>query len=115
MATSEYSREERLARNEAVLRSVNERIEQGAERFQIEGEAGFLCECSSIECRERLPLSVVEYERVRAYGARFALAPGHADLSIERIVEHHEGYDIVEKTGAGKDVAEKLDPRRDDG
>ena len=115
MTANGQSREERLARNESVLRSVNEGIEQGAERFQISGAAGFLCECSSIDCRDSLPLDVPQYERVRAHGARFAIAPGHSDLSIERVVEQHEGYEVVEKTGAGREVAEKLDPRRGGG
>jgi hypothetical protein len=53
---------ERLARNQALFRDVNEQIEP------IAGDNGtveFLCECSNTDCVSTIELSVGEYERVR--------------------------------------------------
>lgn len=60
---------------------MNETIEQQALRE-------FVCECSSVECVERLTLTLRQYEQVRAEGTRFVLAPGliMADRSRVRSV-----------------------------
>ena len=71
----------------------------------------FLCECSNPSCTELLRMTLDDYEAVRAKGNRFALAAGHEDLRIERVVESLPGYEIVEKFGEGADVARQLDPR----
>ena len=75
--------------------------------------ADFLCECSTLGCVERVKLSKTQYEQVRAVGDRFLVVPGHESPTIERIVEHHETYLVVEKLGVGGLVAEITDPRDD--
>jgi hypothetical protein len=105
-------RERRLAENEALFRDVNESISataanQGVDEHSYE----FLCECSDAGCSQRILLSIREYERVRTSGERFALIGGHEDPQIERIVERHEGYFVVQKLEPGAEVARELDPR----
>jgi formate-nitrite transporter family protein len=104
--------EERLARNEAFFRQVNERIKDvadgiigGDERFE------FLCECADASCTERLTLSTSEYDQVRASPTRFVLAPGHASPEIEHVVEREGDHVVVEKVGIAGRVAADLDPR----
>jgi hypothetical protein len=102
---------ERKARTEAAFREVNERIAENAERFEA-GETDFICECDDTQCTERVEATLAEYEQVRADGARFLLAPGHGDATIERVVERRRGFVIVEKVSAiARAVAHRLNPR----
>lgn len=105
-------REERLVRNEAFFRDVNERIRgvagrQGADEHAYE----FLCECADPACVERVTLSLREYEAVRADATRFVLAEGHDDGTIERVVASASDHVVVEKVGVAGAVAQALDPR----
>jgi hypothetical protein len=103
---------ERLAKNEAFFRTLNESIRGAIDRYGSDGHAySFICECSDSTCVERVTLSTAEYERVRADGARFVLAPGHDAAPIETVVAEHADHVIVEKTGVAADVALALDPR----
>lgn len=106
--------EERLARNEVLFRSVNESIEQQAVKFGGLDAYEFICECVSTECFERLPLTLQEYDHVRAEGTTFLVAPGHDDVSIELVVEKLPTHWIVRKDGAAGVVAEFADPRDGD-
>ena len=105
------TREERAARNEAVFREVNERVEEINETLGAQ-DGSFLCECGDSSCAARLRLSHIEYEDVRAHGDRFVLLRGHEDVEIERVVEERDGYVVVEKLGDGAEIARDLDPRR---
>jgi hypothetical protein len=104
-------RTERVARNEAVFREVNERIRESTDRLTSPDEADFLCECGNRGCVQMINLSLDEYEAVRSSGRRFAVIPGHEILDLERIVDQTPRYTVVEKLGAGADIAEESDPR----
>lgn len=108
------TREERLAKNEVLFRSVNEAIEQQAIRFGGVDEYEFICECASHTCVERIPLTLSQYEHVRADGTRFFVVPGHANVALEVVVERAAGYDVVQKDGPAGIVAELTDPRDGD-
>lgn len=102
---------ERKARTEAAFREVNERIAENAKRFEA-GETDFICECGDPRCTERVEATLEEYEHVRADGARFLLATGHSDGSIERVVERRDSFVVVEKVHAiARAVARRLNPR----
>jgi len=95
---------ERQARNEALLRHVNDRVatlDRRAEGGWAAGEADrfeFHCECGAPQgCPETLALTLDEYERVRREVDRFVVAPGHETPEIERTVERREGYLVVDK------------------
>ncbi|HEY2543079.1 MAG TPA: hypothetical protein VGH92_08500 [Gaiellaceae bacterium] len=90
---------------------MNERIAENARRFDA-GSTEFICECDDPLCTERVEATLEEYEDVRADGARFLLAIGHGDNSIERIVDRREDHDIVEKvSNAARTLVRRLDPR----
>ena len=102
---------ERAARNEAVFRNANERIEERLEELsEVNGRSPFLCECHDPGCAEVIRLSRQEYEAVRAEPRRFVIAPGHGSGSA-RVIERREGYHVVEKHGREGAIAEDLDPR----
>jgi hypothetical protein len=93
-------REERFARNEALLREVNDRIEEVGQRLQVlpdDQQLEFRCECGRPECEAFISLSVAEYRHVRSDNDRFAVVPGHEDPEIERVVERSERYLVVDK------------------
>jgi hypothetical protein len=93
-------REARSAANEALLREVNDRIEEVGEHLSVlpaDDTLDFRCECGQPECDSFVSLTVSEYEHVRSDNDRFAVAPGHEDPQIERVVERAERYVIVDK------------------
>jgi hypothetical protein len=108
--------EERMARNEALFREFNERIENVAGGFDIRGEGDsllieFVCECGSLECLEHIELTRRQYEAVRADPRRFVVVRGHEDPAIARIVELHGNFAVVEKLADAAEVAVEHDPR----
>lgn len=101
-----------MGQNEAWFRELNERLETRAlakaavaDRFEV------VCECDREDCTERIPISVIEYERVREVATQFIVARGHIDSPIEHLVAHKDGYDVVSKLGEAALVAEEQDPR----
>ncbi|HEY3922263.1 MAG TPA: hypothetical protein VGL76_09130 [Gaiellaceae bacterium] len=107
----ESNSQERLAKNEAFFREVNERINDVAEGMLGEQAYTFICECSDPKCTERISLTRVEYEEVRAKPARFVIARGHTAPEIEHVVEHEGDHVVVEKLGLAGRIAARLDPR----
>jgi hypothetical protein len=109
-------REHRLGLNEAMFREVNERVEDVNKAFgSITGSFDIFCECGDTACTERIRVPMSEYERARSDATHFLLQVGHEDPTVERVIEHHEGYVLVEKEGMDvEQVAEKTDPRRGD-
>lgn len=92
-------REKRLAENQTLFREANERLEQAVEDHVAEAQrVPFLCECANAFCRGRVDLTLEQYSALRARENRFAIVPGHPRVDGERIVEHHEGFHVVEKT-----------------
>jgi hypothetical protein len=94
---------ERLARNQALFREVNERINEiSAENDKIE----FLCECSDTSCIDKLELRASEYLQVRDNPLRFVIRQGHEIEAIERVIAEDGGYVVVEKHEAEADLAD---------
>jgi hypothetical protein len=104
----------RLARNEAMFREANERVEDINRTFgEITGSFEIFCECRDRACTERISVPVAVYERVRGNAKHFLLCVGHEDPEVDRLLEDHETYVIVEKEGdEAERVAEESDPRR---
>jgi hypothetical protein len=99
----------KAAKNQALIRDVNERIER------LAGAAWrpeFLCECADSECIETLELSLGEYEAIRSSSVRFPLKPGHDRPEVEHVVEENERYIVVEKVGEAAEIVRELDSRR---
>jgi hypothetical protein len=103
-------RTERIGRNEDLFRKVNDQIEGVNEAFgTITGTMSILCECGMLECIEHIDLTVDEYRRLRTDPRRFAVMPGHELPDVERVVERHDGWFVVEKAeGDAAQLAEDL-------
>jgi hypothetical protein len=108
------AREERLARNETLFRSVNENIEEAAASGQPDEHVfEFFCECSNLDCTLLLPLTLSAYERVRTDPRQFVVAPGHELPEIENVVVRTSAYQVVVKEGEAADLVTDQDPRAD--
>ncbi|HXH87205.1 MAG TPA: hypothetical protein VNI55_01180 [Gaiellaceae bacterium] len=108
----EASEVQRLARNEAFFREVNERIDDVAASLGDDDHGyEYVCECSNPACTERIELTRAAYEHVREDGTRFVLAPGHVTEAIESVVEREDEHVLIEKTGAAAQIVTALDPR----
>ena len=106
------AREERLARNETLFRSVNENIEEAAQSSQLDEHVfEFFCECSNIDCTLLLPLTLSQYERVRTDPRQFVVAPGHELPEIEIVVDRSSAYQVVVKEGEAAEFVTEHDPR----
>jgi hypothetical protein len=99
---------ERKARNEALVREVNERIaevDKAAENASFASEQTlfeFLCECggdgdSHAGCEEHIQMTIPEYEDVRSQNDRFAVYPGHEKEALEWVVRRNERFILVDK------------------
>lgn len=108
------SREERIARNEALFREVNERIKQvhaGAGDLVSGDTFAVLCECGDQNCVEEVQLTPQRYEQVRADSRQFVIVPGHAIPEVEEIVDEGAGFEVVRKHAEAAEIAERMDPR----
>ena len=86
------------ARNQALFREVNERIEQLA--VGVGGHNSYICECGDRRCTRPVELTRAEYQAVRKYANRFAVLPDHVDPATETVVEQYGRYSVVEtRTG----------------
>jgi diaminopimelate decarboxylase len=100
---------ERQARNEGVMRSVNDRIatldKSATDWAAPDHQFEFQCECGRTGgCEASVLMTLAEYERVRRQRDRFAVVPGHETDEIEYVVEQDERYVIVDK----RDEVEQL-------
>src|SRR5205809_989695 len=63
--TAMTGREERVARNEATSREINERIEEAHEEAPPDRHVRMVCECGQDSCDRLIAITLAEYERVR--------------------------------------------------
>lgn len=102
-------RVERVVKNEALFREVNERIR---EITTYDGDVEFLCECGDATCTQPLMMSLPEYEALRANPSRFGIVPGHEILEVEAVVEENGRFAVVEKRpGRASKLAAETGPR----
>jgi hypothetical protein len=106
------TRQQRVAKNEALFRQVNERIEEVNEQLGPGGLSDFLCECGDDDCTTTISLTLAEYEQVRSVPTHFAIAHGHEVLDVEKVVATTERFAVVQKyaSQAGR-IAVETDPR----
>ena len=97
---------QKAAKNEAISRSLNEGLAKGEDKWPSE-EPTFICECSDLSCAVEIQLSLDHYRSVRSNSSRFILVPGHINPEIEIKVDEGDGFEVVEKIGPGKEVAER--------
>ena len=106
---------ERSARNEALRRDENERLEaHNASVHWIDPPfADWVCECANESCSEPVRLSVREYDEVRTNRRHFIIVPGedHLSADVERVVRRTDRYWIVEKFGAAAAASEEAESK----
>jgi hypothetical protein len=100
------------ARNEEVFRDVNQRIDAGAERLQVSTPLPFHCECSSASCTERVLVTPEDYKRVVDERFHFMVIPGHENHEIERVVDEHAEFLVVEKVGEAREQIDRDHPQQ---
>ena len=101
---------DRAARNEEIFRRVNTKIEAGAIQHHVTRPLPFHCECSSASCVDTLSISPQDYERVMKERFRFVVIPGHENALVERVVEKHDAFLVVEKTGEARKEIDRDHP-----
>jgi hypothetical protein len=86
------------ARNEVRSRERNDWIEdvRGPNGHGAGAEV-YLCECGDGACTQRILLTRPEYEAVRGYPTRFAVALDHENPEIDQLVFEGGRYAVVEK------------------
>jgi hypothetical protein len=110
------SRQNRIARNEALYREVNERIRAVQAQIGDEERTDFLCECGREDCTQPIRLSLAEYEEIRSDPTHFAVARGHEVVDLEHVIRETDRFSVIEKfPGAPAQVALDRDPRADPG
>jgi hypothetical protein len=112
--TMDSERRRRFARNEALYRSVNEKIEGISRGFgpSVDEAMRVICECGMLDCLQEIEIDVGNYERVRSDPTLFIVVPGHETAEVEVVVEEHTTFTIVCKDKAeGRQVAIETDPR----
>lgn len=105
-------REERVARNEATSREINEDLEDAHSGAPPDRYLRMVCECGRDDCDRVIAITLPEYERVRADALRFAVAQGHVIQDLERVIELTDRFVVVAKReGVPADVATDENPR----
>jgi hypothetical protein len=105
----EHERVERIGRNEAVFREVNESIRGVAPQDPM---FDALCECGSESCTGQFAISVDEYEHVRSDPALFVILPGHDVPDVEEVVEDEGVFVVIRKRPGGPErLARETSPR----
>src|SRR5436190_12572968 len=105
-------REERVARNEAASREINERIEEAQQARSSDGHIRMLCECGLESCDRVLAITLQEYERVRSDPRHFVVVPDHVMEDVEFVVYETDRFMVVTKReGTPAEVAREEDPR----
>ena len=102
-------RQQRIAaRNEVRFRALNELVKSAVDELRGAGdEHSFeaLCECALPDCDEMIEIMPEQYAAVREVPTRFIVVPQHIQPAVERVLEDHGTFWVVEKTGAGADGA----------
>ena len=108
-------KKDRIAKNEALFRDVNERVRQIDERQAVatgtEARWDFLCECGFGDCAQAMSVTLDEYERARRSPVHFLVLPGHERPEVERIIERGDRFLLVEKLPEEQPIARLTDPR----
>lgn len=96
-----------LMRNQALLREVNERINEIRSDLS---EPEFICECSHPECTTTIQVPQAQYEAIRSNAHRFVVARGHERTDVEKVARDEGAFFVVEKTRE-RDFFLHTDPR----
>jgi hypothetical protein len=106
------SREERMARNEAASREINETIEEAHQGEPPTSRIDIVCECAPLTCDAAIDITLDEYEEAREDARFLVISPGHFVGDIEWIVYENDRFALVAKReGVPAEVARDGNPR----
>jgi hypothetical protein len=73
-------------------------------RFRVMARVEVMCECGR-GCAERLQVPVGEYDRARREPTHFLVATPHIPSEVDRVIEDHGSWLLVEATGVAAEIA----------
>jgi hypothetical protein len=85
----------RLARNKALIRSLNQRVAVISETLDTFGSLKFMCECGIYACRKRIELTASAFEAIRSEPTHFLVHPDHVLYALEFVVVEYVGSHVV--------------------
>jgi hypothetical protein len=93
---------QRRAENEVVFKQHNMRIKQQISKVMPDSNkssfrVGFVCECSDETCREKVEMTLAQFQKCSKSSKYFVLKPGHEQSDLERVIETSSSYSVVEK------------------
>jgi hypothetical protein len=102
------------ATNQTIFREMNEWTKEEVAGDADERTMGtYLCERGDQRCTAPIMLPHAEYEAVRSYPTRFALALNHENPEIDSVLDENERFATIEKSyGAPARIARASNPRR---
>jgi hypothetical protein len=105
-------RDERVGKNEASHRELNEQIQQSYESRPEDAYMDVVCECGLRECDVFLKVTKAEYEGIRANNGHFIIFRDHMVPDVEDIVFQTDRFTVVAKSeGEPAEIARQTDPR----
>jgi hypothetical protein len=105
-------RVERVAKNEASHRELNEQIEDSYESHSVDWHMDIVCECGTRDCDVFLKVTKAEYEEVRSDPRQFLIFREHLNLDADEIVSEGHRFTVVAKReGTPARIARETDPR----
>jgi hypothetical protein len=105
-------REERVAKNEAISRRLNEGIEAAFESDPQDTFTIIICECGLEQCDRTVRITKAEYERVRGDPRQFVICREHLIPDVEEVLIEGDRFLLVAKReGTPAEVAIQEDPR----
>ena len=87
---------------EIAVRGANERAKNVIEEHTPDEEKStlkidFYCECSDDDCRERVNLTLAQYEELHDSRSQFVIDKGHDSPSVEKVIKTRRGLQVVDK------------------
>lgn len=105
---------EQEVRNEARSRNMNELTKGLRDVGGRNGTsvASYVCECGDAACADHIDLTTLEYEAVRGYSTRFAIAVDHENPQIDQLVSEGLRFAVIQKVaGLPARIAREPDSR----
>lgn len=103
------------ATNQTIFREMNEWTTDRRDPGDGDdrGLETYLCECGDRRCSDPIRMTLAEYEAIRAYPTRFALALDHENPETDSVLVENERFATIDMSfGLASRIARASDPRR---
>lgn len=91
------SREERVAKNEATSREINEQIQDAHEERPPSRFLRVVCECGFATCERVVAITAEEYAQLRSEPNRYAVVREHVIPDVEQTISETDRFSVVAK------------------